>query len=68
MCTFSVELVDFDKLSAKQKKNLLENYKKKKAAMQAQVKDANATLKGLTKAVKMIQSKSKPKSKSKRRR
>jgi hypothetical protein len=67
MCGFSVELVDFDKLSAKQKKALLESYQQKKQAMQAHLKDANATLKGLTKAVKMIQSKSKPKSKSKRR-
>jgi hypothetical protein len=65
MCGFSVELVDFDKLSAKQKKDLLENYKKKKQAMQAHLKDANATLRGLTKAVKLIQSKSKTKSKSK---
>ena len=64
MCNFSIELVDFDKLSAKQKKALLENYQKKKAAMQAHLKDANATLKGLTKAVKLIETKSK----SKRRR
>ncbi len=61
MCGFSVELVDFDKLSAKQKKDLLESYQKKKQAMQAHLKDANATLKGLTKAVKLIEKKSKPK-------
>jgi hypothetical protein len=61
MCSFSVELVDFDKLSAKQKKDLLENYKKKKQAMQAHLEDANATLKGLTKAIKLIEKKSKSK-------
>jgi len=61
MCTFSVELVDFDKLSDAQKKNLLKNYQKKKKAIQAQLKDADATLKGLNKAINLIERKSKPK-------
>jgi hypothetical protein len=69
MCMFSIELVDFDKLSDTQKKNLLKNYQKKKKAIQAQLKDANASLNGLNKAIKLIEkkSKTKPKSKSKRR-
>jgi Skp family chaperone for outer membrane proteins len=61
MCSFSIALVDFNKLSAKQKKALLEKYEQKRKAVQAQLKETNATLKGLTKAVKHIKSKSKPK-------
>jgi hypothetical protein len=63
MCNFSIALVDFNKLSDKQKKDLLSKYETKRAVVQAQLKETNATLKGLTKAVKHIKSKSKPKSK-----
>jgi hypothetical protein len=63
MCVFGVEFVNFDKLSDTQKKKLLNNYQKKKQAIQAQLKDANAALNGLNKAIKIIEKKSKSKSK-----
>ena len=61
MCIFAVEFVDFDQLSAAQKKTLLKNYQKKKEAVEAQLKDANAALEGLNKAINLIERKSKPK-------
>jgi hypothetical protein len=68
MCAFSVALIDFDKLSAKQKKDLLEIFQKKKAVLQTQLKETDTMLKSFSKAVKMIETKSKPKSKSKSKR
>ena len=68
MCSFSVALIDFDKLSAKQKKDLLEIFQKKKAVLQTQLKETDTMLKSFSKAVKMIETKSKPKSKSKSKR
>jgi hypothetical protein len=67
MCAFSVSLIDFDKLSAKQKKDLLEKFQKTKVVLQTQLKQTDTMLKSFSKAVKMIETKSKPKSKSKRR-
>jgi hypothetical protein len=63
MCVFGVEFVDFETLSDAQKKKLLNNYQKKKQAIQAQLKDANAALNGLNKAIKIIEKKTKSKSK-----
>jgi hypothetical protein len=68
MCAFSVALIDFDKLSAKQKKDLLEKFQKTKVVLQTQLKQTDTMLKSFSKAVKMIETKSKPKSKSKSKR
>ena len=68
MCAFSVSLIDFDKLSTKQKKDLLEKFQKTKVVLQTQLKQTDTMLKSFSKAVKMIESQSKPKSKSKSKR
>lgn len=59
MCGFTVNLIDFEQLSDAQRKALLKNYQKKKKALQAQLKDANASLKGIDRALKLISKKSK---------
>jgi transcriptional regulator of heat shock response len=59
MCTFSVELIDFDQLSDEQTKNLRENYERKKKALQAQLEEANRSLKGITRALEIIEEKTK---------
>lgn len=59
MCAFTVNLIDFDKLTPAQKKALLKNYKKKKASLQALIKDANKSLEGIEKALGVMQKKTK---------
>jgi hypothetical protein len=57
MCAFTVNLIDFDKLTAAQKKALLKNLRKKKSTLQGQLRDANKSLKGVNRALKKIQKK-----------
>jgi transcriptional regulator of heat shock response len=59
MCGFSVELIDFDQLSDEQTKNLQKNYERKKKALQAQLEEANQSLKGITRALEIIEEKTK---------
>jgi hypothetical protein len=59
MCGFTVNLIDFDRLTPAQKKALLKNYRKKKASLQAMIKDANRSLEGIEKALGVMQKKSK---------
>jgi uncharacterized protein HemX len=59
MCAFTVNLIDFDDLTAAQKKALLKNLRKKKASLQQQIKDAEKSLKGVDKALGIMQRKAK---------
>jgi ABC-type Zn uptake system ZnuABC Zn-binding protein ZnuA len=59
MCGFTVNLIDFDKLTPAQKKTLLQNYKKKKASLEALIKDANKSLEGIDKALGIMRKKTK---------
>lgn len=59
MCAFTVNLIDFDKLTASQKKALLQNLKKKKRSLEEQLRDANRSLKGIDKALGIMQKKTK---------
>ena len=63
MCAFTVNLIDFDNLSDKQKRDLLRNLKKKKRTLQDQLRDADRSLKGIEKALGIMQKKSAKKSK-----
>jgi hypothetical protein len=59
MCAFTVDLIDFEKLSEAQKKGLLKNLLKKKKTLETQLEDANRSLKGVNLALKKIEKKSK---------
>ena len=59
MCAFTVNLIDFDRLTAAQKKALLKNLKKKKRALEEQLRDANRSLEGIDKALGIMQKKTK---------
>ena len=59
MCGFTVNLIDFDKLSAAQKKALLKNYQRVKKSLQAELQTVNKSLKGIDRAIKMVEKKSK---------
>jgi hypothetical protein len=59
MCAFTVDLIDFEKLSEAQKKGLLKNLQKKKKTLETQLEDANKSLKGVNLALKKIEKKSK---------
>jgi uncharacterized protein HemX len=54
-----VNLIDFDKLTAAQKRDLLRNLKKKKRTLEEQLRDANRSLKGIDKALGIMQKKTK---------
>ena len=68
MCAFTINLIDFDKLTPKQKKELLNNYKKKKADYQALIRDADRSLKGIERAIEIMQKKTAKKSAKKAKR
>jgi hypothetical protein len=59
MCGFTVGLLDFDKLSASQKKELLKNYRKKRDSLQTHLDEVSESLKGINRALKEIEKKTK---------
>jgi uncharacterized protein HemX len=63
MCAFTVNLIDFDNLSDRQKKELLKNLQKKRRTLQEQLRDANRSLKGVEKALGVMRKKAAKKSK-----
>lgn len=59
MCGFTIDLIDFDQLSETQKKNLLKNYQRIKKDLQEQLVDTKKSLKGINRALKVVERKSK---------
>ncbi|WP_407151621.1 hypothetical protein [Bradyrhizobium sp. ORS 86] len=59
MCRFAVDLIDFEELTAAQKKALLKDLQKRRDALQAQLQDVNESLKGVNQALKTVQKVSK---------
>ena len=59
MCTFSVELIDFDQLSAEQTENLQKTYEGKKKMLQAQLEEVSQSLKSMNRALEVIEEKTK---------
>lgn len=62
MCRFAVDLIDFEELSAAQKKALLKDLQKRRGALQAQLEGVNESLKGVDQALKAVEKKSKRRS------
>jgi hypothetical protein len=62
MCRFAVDLIDFEELSAAQKKALLKDLQKRRDALQAQLRGANGSLKDINQALKAVAKKSKRRS------
>jgi hypothetical protein len=62
MCAFTVNLIDLDDLTPAQKKALLKKLRKKKGSLQVQLRDVGSALKGVNRALTMVEKK-----KSKRR-
>jgi hypothetical protein len=58
MCGFTVELIDFEKLSEAQKKTLLKNLERKRNSLQRQKEDVDESLKGINRALKVVEKKS----------
>ena len=59
MCGFTVDLIDFDQLSEAQKKTLLRKLQRKQKNLQSQLEDVNESLKGITRAIREVEKKSK---------
>jgi hypothetical protein len=59
MCRFAVDLIDFEELTAAQRKALLKDLQKRRDALQAQLKGVNESLKGVNQALKTVQKVSK---------
>jgi uncharacterized protein YoxC len=62
MCRFAVDLIDFEELSAAQKKALLKDLQKRRDALQEQLKGVNGSLKDINQALKAVAKKSKRRS------
>jgi hypothetical protein len=59
MCGFTVDLIDFDELTDTQKKTLLRKLHRKQKILQSQLNEVNESLKGITRAIKVTEKKSK---------
>ena len=59
MCIISPDLVDFESLSAAQKKTLLKDLRKRKDALQTQLRGVNDSLKCVDQALKVVEKKAK---------
>ena len=59
MCGFTVDLIDFDQLTDAQKKTLLRKLQRKQKSLQSQLEDVNESLKGITRAIREVERKSK---------
>jgi hypothetical protein len=59
MCGFTVDLIDFDELSETQRKTLLRKLQRKQKILQSQLNEVNESLKGITRAIKVTEKKSK---------
>jgi hypothetical protein len=59
MCGFTVDLIDFDQLNEGQKKTLLRKLQRKQKNLQSQLEDVNESLKGITRAIREVERKSK---------
>ena len=59
MCGFTVDLIDFDQLTDAQKKTLLRKLQRKQKSLQSQLEDVNDSLKGITRAIREVERKSK---------
>jgi hypothetical protein len=59
MCGFTVDLIDFDELSDTQRKTLLRKLQRKQKILQSQLHEVNESLKGITRAIKVTEKKSK---------
>jgi hypothetical protein len=59
MCIISPDLLDFESLSASQKKTLLKDLQKRRDALQAQLKGVSESLKSVDQALKVVAKKSK---------
>ena len=59
MCGFTVDLIDFDQLTDTQKKTLLKNLQRKKRSLETQLEDVNDSLKGINRAIREVEKKSK---------
>jgi hypothetical protein len=63
MCGYTIDLIDFDRLSEAQKKALLQNYQRVKKELQTEMADAKRSLRGIERALKIVKKQSKRRAK-----
>jgi hypothetical protein len=57
MCKFTVDLLDYDKLTPKQKKALLKQLQGEKKALRSQLDFVEESLKGVDQSIKVLERK-----------
>jgi uncharacterized protein HemX len=57
MCKFTVDLLDYDKLTAKEKRTLLRQLQGEKKALQSQLEFVEESLKGVDQSIKVLERK-----------
>jgi prefoldin subunit 5 len=55
MCAFTIDLIDFDKLTAAQKKTLLRKLQRERKALQSELEHVRQSLKGVDQSIKVIE-------------
>jgi len=57
MCSFTADLLDYDKLTAKQKRDLLKKLKGEKKALESQLDFVEESIKGVDKSIRVLERK-----------
>jgi uncharacterized protein HemX len=57
MCRFTIDLLDYDKLTAKEKRTLLRQLQGEKKALQSQLEFVEESLKGVDQSIKVLERK-----------
>jgi hypothetical protein len=57
MCRFTIDLLDYDKLTAKEKRTLLRQLQGEKKTLQSQLEFVEESLKGVDQSIKVLERK-----------
>jgi hypothetical protein len=55
MCAFTVDLLDYDQLTDKQKKTLLRELQGEKKALESELEHVRQSLKGIDKSIRVLE-------------
>jgi hypothetical protein len=55
MCAFTIDLIDFDQLTAAQRRTLLRKLQRERKALQSQLEHVTESLKGVDQSIEVIE-------------
>ena len=55
MCGFTIDLIDFDQLTAAQRRTLLRKLQRERKALQSQLEHVNESIEGVDKSIEVLE-------------